>query len=408
MVQHLFTIIIPTKNRADTLYWALKTCVEQDYNNLQIIISDNSSTDNTREVTLGFKDTRIQYINTGTPLSMSGNWEFALSHVKEGFVSFLGDDDAFLPGAITRLNKIVNETGCLAIGAACIEYNWPNHVNPMHRNKSYFIKNNIETYPDVKKLLSEVLASRLPYSVLPWLYKGFVSMEVLQRIKSQTGLFFNSRTPDVYSALVIASNIDSKKFFYSSEPFAINGASSHSNGISQGVKVKNAGAMEYVSSLSIPFHKDLVLINSFPIYVFECYLQGRDAGVIKTNGKPPVEVEQVLESTMKQAQYNKKESYEDITKSIVEIAIKNNIPQQRLNHILKKYPNKNILSKIMSKTKNRYFSSVLQIDMNEYNVTNVYEAAVIADKILKKEIKGDAARVISMIVKDIKTIITKR
>jgi hypothetical protein len=253
-----------------------------------------------------FDDARIKYINTGSPLSMSGNWEFALSHVKEGFVSFLGDDDAFLPGAISYLNNIINETNCDAIGGPCIEYNWPNHINPMHRNKSLFIQNNIETFPDIKKMLSEVLASRLPYSTLPWLYKGFVSMEVLKKIKNQSNLFFNSRTPDVYSALVIANAIESKKFYYSNRPFAINGASSHSNGVSQGLKVKNAGAMEYVSSLSIPFHKDLVLVNSFPIYVFECYLQAKDAGAIKPNGKALVEIETVLENTMKQAQYNKR------------------------------------------------------------------------------------------------------
>jgi hypothetical protein len=46
--------------------------------------------------------------------------------------------------------------------------------------------------------------------------------------------------------------------------------------------------------------------------------------------------------------------------------------------------------------------------MNEYNVRNVYDAALVSDKILKNEIKTDSPKVISMIVKDIKTIITKK
>ena len=61
-----FSVIIPTRERSDTLQSSLKTCVGQDYDNLEIIVSDNFSTDNTREVVESFDDPRIRYINTGT------------------------------------------------------------------------------------------------------------------------------------------------------------------------------------------------------------------------------------------------------------------------------------------------------------------------------------------------------
>jgi hypothetical protein len=51
-------------------------------------------------VVASFKDPRIRYVNTGKHLSMSHNWEFALSHVEKGYVTFVGDDDGLLPGAI--------------------------------------------------------------------------------------------------------------------------------------------------------------------------------------------------------------------------------------------------------------------------------------------------------------------
>ncbi len=73
-----FTVIIPTRERADTLYYSLKTCVTQDYDDLEILVSDNFSQDNTREVVESFKDPRIRYINTGKRVSMSDNWEFAV------------------------------------------------------------------------------------------------------------------------------------------------------------------------------------------------------------------------------------------------------------------------------------------------------------------------------------------
>ena len=77
-----FTVVIPTRERCDTLEHTLRTCVMQEYTNLEIIVSDNYSQDHTREVVEYFKDSRIRYINTGKRISMSDNYEFALSHVK--------------------------------------------------------------------------------------------------------------------------------------------------------------------------------------------------------------------------------------------------------------------------------------------------------------------------------------
>ena len=50
MINNKFTVIIPTRERAETLYYAIKTCVEQDYENLEIIVSDNASQDDTEKL----------------------------------------------------------------------------------------------------------------------------------------------------------------------------------------------------------------------------------------------------------------------------------------------------------------------------------------------------------------------
>lgn len=59
-----FTVIIPTKDRADYLYHTLKTCAFQDYDNLEILVSDDGSFDHTREIIeeASSKDPRIKYI----------------------------------------------------------------------------------------------------------------------------------------------------------------------------------------------------------------------------------------------------------------------------------------------------------------------------------------------------------
>ena len=90
MQSPLLTVIIPTLRRPTTLYWTLKTVVEQDYDNLDIIVSDNFSNDETADVVASFADKRIRYINPGRKLSMSHHWEFALEHVESGYVTVLG------------------------------------------------------------------------------------------------------------------------------------------------------------------------------------------------------------------------------------------------------------------------------------------------------------------------------
>jgi glycosyltransferase involved in cell wall biosynthesis len=107
-----FTVIIPTRERADTLYHSLRSVVAQDYGNLNILVSDNFSGDGTREVVQSFPDARIRYINTGRRLAMHENWEFALAQVSGGYVTIIGDDDALLPHALRDM-------------AGLIQGNWP-------------------------------------------------------------------------------------------------------------------------------------------------------------------------------------------------------------------------------------------------------------------------------------------
>jgi glycosyltransferase involved in cell wall biosynthesis len=82
---------------------------------MAIIVSDNASTDHTEDVVREVADSRVRYVNTGTRVSMSHNFEFALSQVEDGWVTFLGDDDGLLPGALDRVNTAIHETGCAAV-----------------------------------------------------------------------------------------------------------------------------------------------------------------------------------------------------------------------------------------------------------------------------------------------------
>ncbi len=57
----LVTVIIPTYNRAYVLPMAINSVLAQDYENVQLIISDDGSIDNTREIVESFQHPKIEY-----------------------------------------------------------------------------------------------------------------------------------------------------------------------------------------------------------------------------------------------------------------------------------------------------------------------------------------------------------
>ena len=60
----LISVVIPAYNRADKIEAAVKSVQDQTYSNLEIVISDDGSTDNTKDVVTAMmaQDSRIHYI----------------------------------------------------------------------------------------------------------------------------------------------------------------------------------------------------------------------------------------------------------------------------------------------------------------------------------------------------------
>lgn len=61
-----FSIIIPFLNSEKTLHKCLQSIVEQDYNNIEVILIDNGSTDNSLHIIREFKNLDIKYFISKT------------------------------------------------------------------------------------------------------------------------------------------------------------------------------------------------------------------------------------------------------------------------------------------------------------------------------------------------------
>jgi glycosyltransferase involved in cell wall biosynthesis len=98
----LVTIAIPTYNRAATyLPFALRSALAQDYPKLEIIVSDNASTDDTPALVRGFNDPRLRYVRHDPGIGGTNNWNYCVREAAGVYFLLLHDDDAIDPGFIS-------------------------------------------------------------------------------------------------------------------------------------------------------------------------------------------------------------------------------------------------------------------------------------------------------------------
>ncbi len=135
-MSRLVTIGIPTYNRADGfLRHALESVIAQTYKNLEIIVSDNCSQDNTEAVVRNFGDPRVKYIKHNTNIGPLGNSNFCLNQATGEYFLQLHDDDAIDPDFIETCMKAESlspNVGVIRTGVRVIDANG-NVVN-VHKN----------------------------------------------------------------------------------------------------------------------------------------------------------------------------------------------------------------------------------------------------------------------------------
>jgi hypothetical protein len=222
------SLIIPTRERAAYLGHSIRTCVENDYAGLEILILDNASTDDTRRVVAGFDDPRIRYVRNDTRLSMRDNFEKGLELSTGEIVCFVGDDDGVFPFTVRAVIELFRDHDIEAIAAARAHYFWPDLVSG-RRNMALIPRAEGMSVLDSRIELKQVLTD-CDYYKLPCLYHGFVRRSLVERVRQRQGRMFLSSQVDMYSA--ISLSMEGVRFARSLSPLIVNGASSRSNGAS--------------------------------------------------------------------------------------------------------------------------------------------------------------------------------
>jgi glycosyltransferase involved in cell wall biosynthesis len=373
------TIVIPTRERCDTLLYSIKTCVAQNYENLSILIVDNFSQDDTAEVVKSISDRRIQYVNSGRRLSMSANWEFALSHVKSDYVMFLGDDDGVLPGAVSDLMSLVNNIEPAdAITWPSVEYGWPSCQNQNLCNAMVIpLTDGIETRHSAD-VLSDVINFRRPYNELPFIYKGLVKIDVVIKLRAASGgTLFHSMIPDIYFGISSCAVIG--HYLHSFRPYTLNGASSHSNGTASfsGAEVK-AAELKFLSEDNIPFHPSLPFCPSIPILITESLIQARTR--LPGLNKYSVNMDTTVKAAITQIARSEANTFSSVVDALNIISQKNQLQPETIQAIAA-CSNRPIFS-----AKRIYGTDIINkryiVNCDEFDVKDCFTASILASFIL--------------------------
>ena len=108
----LVSVIIPTYNRADLISRAIASVREQSYQNLEIIVVDDASKDETSRVVRQIDDCRIKYIRHQTNLGGSESRNTGIKMAKGEYIAFLDSDDVWLSDKLKHQLAAISQQDC--------------------------------------------------------------------------------------------------------------------------------------------------------------------------------------------------------------------------------------------------------------------------------------------------------
>jgi glycosyltransferase involved in cell wall biosynthesis len=150
----LVSVGIPTYNGSNSIIDAINSVLKQDYPNLEIIVSDDCSKDDTDERVqkIADNDSRIQYFRQAMNIGLTKNFEFVMRQASGEFFMWVGHDDFLEPGVLKKYVEFLLSNPdyslvsgeILYLGAQQSVYHEKNlsleHDSPIIRVANYYFK----------------------------------------------------------------------------------------------------------------------------------------------------------------------------------------------------------------------------------------------------------------------------
>lgn len=129
----ILSFCIPTWNRAERVYNCVTHILKSDYKNIEVVVSNNASTDNTLELLHSINDSRLK-IFTNTMNIASLNWPLAVSRASGQWAALMSDEDFVELDNMQYFMNLLNavdkdEIGAILYDFAPIKRVWGEHIS---------------------------------------------------------------------------------------------------------------------------------------------------------------------------------------------------------------------------------------------------------------------------------------
>lgn len=115
------SILIPTFNRANYLRMAINSAIEQTYPNIEIIVLDDCSADETINMSKEYRNKKnLKFIRNEKNIGFIANWNKGIKLSSGEYIKIIGDDDLLDENCIAEEVKILNKNP--DVGIVCCNY----------------------------------------------------------------------------------------------------------------------------------------------------------------------------------------------------------------------------------------------------------------------------------------------
>jgi glycosyltransferase involved in cell wall biosynthesis len=384
-----YSVVIPTRDRSHTLRHSIRTCLAQEFDDVEFLVSDNGSDGATRKLVEEFSDRRLRYVHTPQPLAMTDSWEFAVGQATGEFVTVIGDDDGLLLHALPQIDRVLQMTGGKVLRWEAAYYYWPcvpsrPDASP---NRLFIPLRRRRRFDRIRRRagrarLAKAARWKTTYATLPMIYRAMVHRSVLAKLREETGRVFYSLSPDVYSAFAIAHAAG--EFLSVDTPIGLGGTSGKSNALNFILNEPSTVVTDFFKlndEAGIRWHErapDLKLIS--PVEA-DSYLHAQER-LFPTDRRLALDRRKLISRCVDDLQAKDELEWQQALAKMRASLTDNARLVRWFDRKYASMARRERRPTPASVRPKRYDGSYLRLDTSEFGVTNVYEAAELFEKLM--------------------------
>ena len=183
-MRETISVCIPVYNGAETIFWTIESILNQTQTDFELLIADNCSTDNTREIIASFDDPRIRLVVNETNRGCGGNLESCKENAKGDILFYISADDIADKNALKTVSAAFQTSD--EIGIVTRPYYWFDETvtkavrakKQFKQDKTVSMSNSFDSIRDVIGLADQIsgIGFRKKFMTYSFVDKPFIEM----------------------------------------------------------------------------------------------------------------------------------------------------------------------------------------------------------------------------------------